>query len=116
MENIEHLRKTSKIKLIIMSLATLLPLSILFIMEFIPINNINSALPDLIIFRYGIFVLLEGYIGIKISTYIRILTNVDFATNEVIKRNDERNRFIKLKTESLSIKIAIYFILYCQCF
>ncbi|HIT43774.1 TPA: hypothetical protein IAA91_02945 [Candidatus Avacholeplasma faecigallinarum] len=108
MENIEHLRKTSKIKLIIMSLATLLPLSILFIMEFIPINNINSALPDLIIFRYGIFVLLEGYIGIKISTYIRILTNVDFATNEVIKRNDERNRFIKLKTESLSIKIAIY--------
>ena len=108
MENIEHLRKTSKIKLIIMSLATLLPLSILFIMEFIPINNINSALPDLIIFRYGIFVLLEGYIGIKISTSIRILTNVDFATNEVIKRNDERNRFIKLKTESLSIKIAIY--------
>lgn len=108
MENIEHLRKTSKIKLIIMSLATLLPLSILFIMEFIPASNINSALPDLIIFRYGIFVLLEGYIGIKISTYIRILTNVDFATNEVIKRNDERNRFIKLKTESLSIKIAIY--------
>ncbi len=108
MENIEHLRKTSKIKLIIMSLATLLPLSILFIMEFIPTSNINSALPDLIIFRYGIFVLLEGYIGIKISTYIRILTNVDFATNEVIKRNDERNRFIKLKTESLSIKIAIY--------
>ncbi len=45
---------------------------------------------------------------IKISNYIRILTNVDYASNEIIKRNDERNRFIRLKTESMTIKIAIY--------
>lgn len=108
MENLEHLKKVSKIKLIIMILSTILPILILLIMEFIPPINDNSALTDLIIFRYGIFVLFEGYIGIKISTYIRILTNVDFAENEVVKRNDERNQFIKLKTDSMTIKIGIY--------
>ncbi len=107
METLEHLRRVSKIKLIIMSLSTLLPILILFVMELIPKNE-NSAVPDLVIFRYGILVLLEGYIGIKIANYIRILTNVDYAENELLKKNDERNRFIKLKTDSMTIKIAIY--------
>ena len=90
-----------------MSLSTLLPILILVFMELIPENK-ESAVYDLIIFRYGIFVLLEGYIGIKIANYIRILTNVDYASNELIKKNDERNKYIRLKTESLTIKIAIY--------
>ena len=107
MEPLEHLKKVSKIKLLIMSLSTLLPILILVFMELIPENK-ESAVYDLIIFRYGIFVLLEGYIGIKIANYIRILTNVDYASNELIKKNDERNKYIRLKTESLTIKIAIY--------
>lgn len=107
METLEHLRKFTRIKLIIMSLSTILPILILFIMELIPENE-NSAVYDLIIFRYGILVLLEGYIGIKISVYIRILANVDYASNELLKKNDERNKFIKLKTDSLALKIAIY--------
>lgn len=107
METLEHLRKISKIKLIIMSLSTILPILILFIMELIPENE-NSAVYDLIIFRYGILVLLEGYIGIKITGYVRILVNVDYASNELLKKNDERNKFIKLKTDSLALKIAIY--------
>ena len=107
MENIEHLRKTSIIKLIIMSLATILPILLLVIFELIPKNE-ESALADLIIIRYGILVLLEGYIGIKIVNYIKILTSVDYAQAEIVKRNDERNKFIKLKTESMTIKICIY--------
>ena len=66
-------------------------------MDLIPNINQNSALPDLIIFRYGILALLEGYIGVKICIYIRILANNDFAEAEVIKRNDERNKYIKMK-------------------
>ncbi len=109
MESLEHLRKVSKIKLIIMSLSTILPIVILLVLELValPVGK-ESAFSDLILLRYGILVLLEGYIGIKISNYIRILTNVDYASNEIIKRNDERNRFIRLKTESMTIKIAIY--------
>ncbi len=107
MENMDHLRKTSKIKLVIMSLATILPIILLVVFELIP-NIENSAVADLIIIRYGILVLLEGYIGIKIYNYIKILTSVDYAQAEIIKRNDERNKFIKLKTESMTIKICIY--------
>ncbi len=107
MENIEHLKKTSLIKLIIMCLATILPIVLLIIFELIPKRE-ESALADLIIIRYGILVLLEGYIGLKIYKYIKILNSIDYAQNEVIKRNDERNKFIKLKTESMTIKICIY--------
>lgn len=107
MENIEHLKKTSLIKLIIMCLATILPIVLLVIFELIPKRE-ESALADLIIIRYGILVLLEGYIGLKIYKYIKILNSIDYAQNEVIKRNDERNKFIKLKTESMTIKICIY--------
>lgn len=108
METFDHLKKMAKIKLIIMSLSTLLPIAILLIFELIRPESNGSALSDLVIFRYGIFVLLEGYIGMKIATYIRILTNIDFATAEHVKRNDERNKFIKLKTDAMTIKISIY--------
>lgn len=107
MENLDHLKKTSKIKLIIMSLATILPIVLIVVFELIP-NHENSAVADLIIIRYGILVLLEGYIGLKIINYIKILTSIDFAQAEVVKRNDERNKYIKLKTESMTIKICIY--------
>ena len=110
MENIERLRKISKIKLIIMILATLLPLVILLVLEFIP-DNKNSVLADLIVFRYGIFVAMECYIIFKIINYIKVLTNIDFAESEVLKRNDERNRFIRLKTNAMSIKIGLFIIL-----
>lgn len=108
MESFDHLKKMAKIKLIIMSLSTLLPIAILLVFELIKPESNGSALSDLVIFRYGIFVLLEGYIGMKIATYIRILTNIDFATAEHVKRNDERNKFIKLKTDAMTIKISIY--------
>ena len=110
MENQEHLIKMTKIKLIIMSLSTILPILLLLIFQFW-INNLfqeGTVVYDLIVFRYGIFVLLEGYIGLKIAKYVKILTSVDYASSEVIRKNDERNKFIKLKTESFTIKILIY--------
>lgn len=111
MENIEHLKKNAKLKLLIMSLSTLLPILLLILLQVLAANfKEDSALPDLVVFRYGIFVLFEGYIGFKISVYIRILTNADFASNEVLKRNDERNKFIKLKTNAMSLKIFVYVI------
>ena len=110
MENQEHLIKMTKIKLIIMSLSTILPILLLVTFQFWieDLLQEGSAVYDLIVFRYGMFVLLEGYIGIKIAKYVRILTSVDYASSEVIRKNDERNKFIRLKTESFTIKISIY--------
>lgn len=104
---LERLKKVSKIKLIIMSFTTLLPIIILICMELIP-NLDVSAVSDLIIFRYGIFVLLEGYIGIKIYTYAKILLDVDYAESELIKKNDERLSFIKLKTNAFVLKLTMF--------
>lgn len=104
---LERLKKVSKIKLIIMSFTTLLPIIILICMELIP-NLDDSAVSDLIIFRYGIFVLLEGYIGIKIYTYAKILLDVDYAESELVKKNDERLSFIKLKTNAFVLKLTMF--------
>ncbi len=110
MENQEHLIKMTKIKLVIMSLSTILPILLLVIFQFC-ISDLfqeGTVVYDLIVFRYGIFALLECYIGSKIAKYIKILTSIDYASSEVIRKNDERNKFIKLKTESFTIKIVIY--------
>jgi len=104
---LERLKKVSKIKLIIMSFTTLLPIIILICMELIP-NLDDSAVSDLIIFRYGIFVLLEGYIGIKIYTYAKILLDLDYAESELVKKNDERLSFIKLKTNAFVLKLTMF--------
>ena len=110
MENQEHLLKWTKIKLIIMSLSTILPILLLVTFQFWieDLLQEGSAVNDLVVFRYGIFVLLEGYIGLKIAKYAKILTSVDYASSEIIRKNDERNKFIKLKTESFTIKILLY--------
>ncbi len=110
MENQEHLLKMTKIKLVIMSLSTILPILLLVTFQFWieDLLQEGSVVYDLIVFRYGIFVLLEGYIGLKIAKYAKILTSVDYASSEIIRKNDERNKFIKLKTESFTIKILIY--------
>ena len=112
MENLDHLKKSAKLKLIIMCLSTLLPVILAIMLEFVfpNLNTPNSAIPDLVFARYGILVLLEAYIVMKIVNYIKILTSIDYASAEVVKKNDERNKFIKLKTESMTIKVFIYII------
>ena len=109
MNNVEKLRKSTKKKLIALSLATLLPIIIIVLMHiFKPNAEQETVLYDLIVFQYGIFVLVEGYIGIKIANYIRILNSIDYAQSEVIRKNDERNSFIELKSSTRSIKITFF--------
>ena len=112
MENLEHLRKSAKLKLIIMCLATIIPIISIVILEFsfLELRSFNSVISDLLFARYNILILLEAYIITKIFDYIKIFTLIDYATSEVIKKNDGRIKFIKLKTESMTIKIFIYLI------
>lgn len=109
MDNLEKLKYHSKIKLIIMLLSTALPLIIVLIMS---IGNFKLS-------QYSVFakapylpviicLLFESYLAFKIYTYIRILINDAYARATLIKRNDERNKYIQLKSNALIDKIFVY--------
>ena len=108
MESKEHLRKSTKIKLIVMSLSVILPILLLVLFEFAFFKEKVVVYQDLVVLRYAIFVLLEGYIGVKIYNYVRILTDIDYADMTLIRKNDERLNYIRLRTNAMVIKIFIY--------
>ena len=60
--------------------------------------------------RYVIFVVLEGYLGVKIYGYIKILTDADYCDLILAQRNDERHTYIRLRTNASVVKILIYVI------
>lgn len=108
MENREGIKKYAKTKILIMVLSTILPIFLLilfgqkFFKEYFVVYN------DLVVLRYVIFALLEGYIIFKIYRYIRTLVDNDYCEKIILKKNDERLKFIHLKTNALVIKIFIY--------
>lgn len=108
MNSVDKLRKITKKKLIVLCFATLLPIALLIVMEYLDDYAEMGALKDLLVFRYGICVLIEYYMGSKIAKYINILNNIDYAQNETIRINDERNNFIEQKTYSRLYKISLY--------
>lgn len=63
---------------------------------------------DLVVLRYFIFAVLEGYILFKITVYIRLLKQADYLDTVLVKKQDERLNYIKLKTNALTMKILIY--------
>lgn len=108
MENLEHLKKSTKIKLIVMSLSTVLPILLLIFFELPFLRDNFVVYKDLVVLRYAIFVLLEGYICFKIYKYIRVLCDIEYAELSVLRKNDERLNYIKLRTNAMVIKIFIY--------
>ncbi len=108
MENKEKIKKGIKIRLIVMSLSTVLPILLLIFFELPFFKDQLVVYKDIEVLRYAIFVLLEGYIGFKIYRYIRFLSDSEYADLFVLRKNDERLNFIRLKTNALAIKIFIY--------
>ncbi len=108
MDSKTKLRKSMMIHLIVMSLSTLLPIVLLIMFEQDFFKERFVVYKDLVVLRYAIFVLLEGYIGFKIYRYIRFLCDSEYADFIALRKNDERINFIRLKTNALVIKILIY--------
>ena len=108
MDNIEKLRSLTKIKLIIMSISTITP--ILVIILFAVVFDIidNSVFNEQPWVPYVLALIFEGYLVFKNVKYIRILINDEFANKVLIKKSDERNKFIEQKTANLASKIFIY--------
>lgn len=108
MDTQEKLKKGIKIRLIVMSLSTLLPILLLILFSLPFFEKQFKVYNDLFFLRYAIFVLLEGYIGFKIYRYIRFFCDKEYADFFVLRRTDERLNFIRLKTNAMVIKIFIY--------
>lgn len=104
----EKLRKGIRTRLIVMSLATLLPILLLILFNLPFFKNRFVVYSDLFVLRYAIFVLLEGYIGVKIYRYIRFFCDTEYADLFILRKTDERLNFIRLKTNAMVIKIFIY--------
>ncbi|MDE6946148.1 MAG: hypothetical protein K2P14_03075 [Anaeroplasmataceae bacterium] len=108
MDNREKLRKAIKTRLIVMSLATLLPIVVLILFNLPVFQDRFVVYSALSVLRYAIFVLLEGYIGFKIYGYIRFFCDPEYADLLALRKNDERLNFIRLKANAMAIKIFIY--------
>ena len=107
--NLEKIRNITKKKILIMSLSTTLPIIIFVGMYLLHLEfkkdsifNVVYWLPYVLV---GVF---ESYLAYKIIKYIRIMKNDDFANQIILKKTDERNKFIRLKAASLSYKIFLY--------
>jgi hypothetical protein len=105
----ENLRKITKIKLGVMLSSMTLPIIIVVVMAVGRFEFTNqsifyywSPLP------YIICALIEAYLAYKNYRYVKILRDDEYADYYLIKKNDERNKMIRLHTNALVHKIFIY--------
>ena len=110
MELSELLRRT-KLKLIVMSTSLILPIVVLIVMSinaFDWIGKENSIFENAPYVVYIVSALFIGWIIYKIVKYTLILCKPDFANNQLVKKTDERIKYLKLKANSLTYKIFLY--------
>ena len=103
----ELIAKTRR-NLVFRGILTLLPILLLIILNVV--KNIEGVViyKSIVAMRYAIFVALEGYLGVKIYRYIKILNDADYCDLVLAQRNDERVTFIRLKTNALVVKVLVY--------
>ena len=107
--NLDKIRSITKKKILIMSLSTTLPIFVFVGFYFLHIELKEKSIFSVVIWLpYVLFGLFEAYLIYKIIKYIRIMKDDDFASQIVLKKTDERNKFIRLKAASLSYKIFLY--------
>lgn len=116
MESFEKFLKFTKLKLIIMSISTLTPIIIVVVMNILGnyLMSLQNTIfqdilkTDMIVFTYLLLAIFEGVIIYKVVRYARIILNSEYANQEFIKKNDERNKFIRTTSNNLITKIFIY--------
>lgn len=106
--NYSKTRKHAIGKLVVMSLATLLPLVLVGVFGAIYNFFKGSQALDLKIFRYVVLVIFEAIVIYKICFYLRIISSEEWTEEIYIKKRDERNIYIKQRTHSFTIKLALF--------
>lgn len=106
--NYKRTRKHTIGKLVVMSLATLLPLVLVAILGIVYDFFKGEQALDLKIFRYVVLVVFETVIIYKIAIYIRIIASKAWAEKYFIKKHDERCIYIKQRTSTFTLKMVLY--------
>ena len=106
----DQLITSTKRNLTIRAILTLLPIALLFLLSHVSDIKALVVYKSIVTMRYSIFVALEGYLGVKIFRYIKILTDADYCDLVLTQRNDERITYICLKTNAMVVKILVYVI------
>lgn len=91
-----------------MSLATLLPIIAYFVLGAIYRFFNSPEKMDLVVLRLLVLIIFELAIAFKIVLYIRIIASEEFANKYFIKKNDERNIYIRQRTTSFTMKLSLY--------
>lgn len=103
MYDIEKVRKSTKIKLIFMTISLILPIVIYIILDPLMEKYWSVGL-DVEIIRIIVLVVAELFIIYKLVFYIRILKSDKYAQFIMTKKNDERLIFIRQKYSTYSLK------------
>ena len=106
----EKLINSTKRNLLIRVILTVVPITLLIFLNLVKDIEAVVVYKSIVSARYSIFVALEGYLGVKIFRYIKILTDADYCDLVLAQRNDERITYIGLRTNALVVKILIYVI------
>lgn len=106
--NYKKTRKHAIGKLVIMSLATLLPLILVGVFGIIADFFSSEQALDLQIFRYVVLVIFEAALIYKIVFYIRVIISEEWARSNYIKRRDERHLYIRQRTSSFTLKMILF--------
>ncbi|RIA65022.1 hypothetical protein EI71_01665 [Anaeroplasma bactoclasticum] len=105
----ENLRKITKIKLGVMLSSMTLPIAIVIVMA---VGRFEFSKESIFFYwsplPYIICALVEAYLTYKNYRYVKILRDDEYADYYLIKKNDERNKMIRLHTNALVHKIFIY--------
>lgn len=112
---VKELREQVKIKLIIMSISLIVPISVLVVL-YVLNNTILQGSVFVEKSMFGSMPWVPGVVGAlfiiylltKIFKYIRILKDDEYASTIAIVKNDERNRFISATANNMASKIFIY--------
>ncbi|MCR5705352.1 MAG: hypothetical protein K6G48_00920 [Acholeplasmatales bacterium] len=110
--DLARLRKTTKIKLVFMSISIAIPIIIISILTPLSIKhfsdwvNIPVKVLDYVLVAIG-----EAYVIYKVVYYGRILGSENYAKQVLIKKNDERLIFIKQKYSQFTLKMLIFLLL-----
>lgn len=105
MRDLETLKKHTLYKLIVMYLAIFLPIILVTTLESFLNNNLKV---DSMWYRYLAFGFFELAIIYKIVNYHLILASPKYRDMILVRLNDERISFIKMKSLNLCFKIVLF--------
>ncbi len=110
--DLNRLRKTTKIKLIFMSISIAIPIIIVSILTPISLEYFADYVNIPVrVFNYIIMVCGETFVICKVVYYGRILASENYAKKVLIKKNDERLIFIKQKYSLFTVKMMLFLML-----